>query len=59
MMLLSAFGFLAAEASSVALRFRGAADMVFYLNLTMYLGNHEDRSGWGGDKLASSGAGID
>lgn len=28
-MLLSAFGFLAAEASSVALRFREAADMVF------------------------------
>lgn len=31
MILLSAFGFLAAEASSVALRFREAADMVFFL----------------------------
>lgn len=56
MMLLSAFGFLAAEATSVALRFREAADMVFFIS--GYLGDHEDRSGWGGDKLASSGAGI-
>ena len=30
MMLLSAFGFFAAEASSVALRFREAADMVIF-----------------------------
>lgn len=37
-MLLSGFDFLAAEASSVALRFREAADMVFFFGLIIIQG---------------------